>query len=213
MFIFILTPNIVNLNGCAFNFKRECDSCRKKYSKHFRLAKYDNVSKLFIRTYIDFQRMIVLRRFCEGTLQMDAFSPRQVIVNMCFLLPSLSHSEPWKSYFSTLITELVENVFRCLAVLLMHSICLWLFEKAILIRSDLQLKWTLICLAKAGAAYLCKGLNALEIYGLKICFPVFFSKWCISGDKRFQLYLQFFFPRKGQKIQINEINHDSNWGC
>lgn len=53
----------------------------------------------------------------------------------------------------------------------------------------------------------------VEIYGLKIRSSVFFSKWCISGDKLFQLYLEFFFPRKGQKIQIREINHGSKWGC
>jgi hypothetical protein len=39
----------------------------------------------------------------------------------------------------------------------------------------------------------------VEIYGLKICSPVFFPKWCISGDKRFQLYLELFPLEKGRK--------------
>lgn len=124
---------------------------RKSLQNTWDLQQY-KVSKLLIRTHIDFQRV---RDSLKGPSRWMHSSHLQVVI-MCFL-PSLSHSELWKFYFSTLITELVENVFCCLAVLLTHSICLWLFEKAILIRSNLQFKWTLIFLAKAGAAYLCEG--------------------------------------------------------
>lgn len=70
---------------------------------------------------------------------MGEFFPPQVFVITCFLFISESFRTV-KILFSTLITELVGNVFCCLAVLLMHTICLWLFAKAILIRSDLQFK-------------------------------------------------------------------------
>lgn len=87
---------------------------------------------------------------------MGEFFPPQVFVITCFLFISESFRTV-KIPFPTLITELVENVFCRLAVLLTYTICLWLFEKAILIRSYLQFKLTLIFLAKAGAAYLCEG--------------------------------------------------------